>query len=77
MRPLLILFICLLVIESCAFREKSDVPQIDQSKITVDNLIWDLDQLQQVPDFEYLDSTSKVREILFNGPDHEGKETSV
>ncbi len=33
--------------------------------------------MQKVPEFEYLDSTSNVREILFKGPDHNGKSTKV
>ncbi len=33
--------------------------------------------LQKAPEFEYLDSTSKVREILFKGPNHRGKSTKV
>lgn len=37
-----------------------------------DDLIWNLDSLQRIPEFEYLDSTSGVREILFKGPDHKG-----
>lgn len=74
---LFILLICVWIIGSCGVSKKSDVPQIDQSKIAIDDLIWDLDQLQQVPGFEYLDSISKVREILFDGPLHEGKKTKV
>jgi dienelactone hydrolase len=62
---------------SCSSQENLDIPRIDQSLIKVDDLIWDLDLLQQTPDFEYLDSTSKVREILFEGPDYEGKKTKV
>ncbi|NQU51397.1 MAG: dienelactone hydrolase family protein [Bacteroidetes bacterium] len=43
----------------------------------VDNLLWDLELLQKVPEFEYLDSTSKVREILFKGPEYRGASTKV
>jgi dienelactone hydrolase len=45
--------------------------------IQLDDLIWDLDHLEQAPEFEYLDSTSKIREILFRGPDHRGENTTV
>ena len=58
---------------SCTHKEKSDIPRIDRSLIKMDDLIWDLDLLELAPEFEYLDSTSKVREILFKGPDHYGK----
>ncbi|HPF52511.1 MAG TPA: dienelactone hydrolase family protein, partial [Draconibacterium sp.] len=54
-----------------------EIPRIDKALIKVDSLIWDLDYLQQTPDFEYLDSTSKVREILFEGPGYQGKATKV
>ena len=62
---------------SCTHEEKSDIPRIDLSLIQMDDLIWDLDLLQRAPLFEYLDSTSKVREILFKGPDHHGNNTKV
>ncbi|WP_157943844.1 alpha/beta hydrolase family protein [Arenibacter sp. N53] len=45
--------------------------------IKVNDLIWDLDLLQQTPEFTYLDSTSRVRQILFKGPDHKDKSTQV
>jgi dienelactone hydrolase len=61
----------------CSAQENSDIPRINQSLIKVDDLIWDLDILQQTPEFEYVDSTSKVREILFKGPDYQGKSTKV
>lgn len=62
---------------SCTIQDKDIIPKIDQSLIKVDDLIWDLDALQQTPEFEYIDSTSNVREILFKGPDHNGKSTKV
>ncbi len=73
----LLLFVWMLTIISCTTQENLDIPRIDQSLIKADDLIWDLDLLQQTPDFEYLDSTSKVREILFNGPLDNGKKTKV
>lgn len=66
-----------LFVVSCAQQKKPEIPQIDQSLIKVDDLIWDLESLQKTPAFEYLDSTSKVREIYFDGPDHRGKSTKV
>ncbi|MDO5977377.1 alpha/beta hydrolase family protein [Flavivirga spongiicola] len=75
-RVSLLLFL-ILVLTACAKREKNKTPIIDQSLIKVDNLIWNLDALQEVPPFKYLDSTSKVREIMFKGVDHQGKETQV
>ena len=74
---MLLLFVCLLTVISCSTQENSDIPRIDKSLIKVDDLIWDLDYLQKKPDFEYLDSTSKVREILFEGPEYQGKATKV
>ncbi|MBK6283835.1 MAG: dienelactone hydrolase family protein [Draconibacterium sp.] len=73
----LLLFVWLLTVISCSTPENPDIPRIDKSLIKVDDLIWDLDYLQQKPDFEYLDSTSKVREILFEGPEYQGKATKV
>ncbi len=77
--PFAILLLCVFAITStgCTHQENIDSPQIDQSKILVDNLIWDLDSLQKIPGFEYLDSTSGVREILFKGPDYNGESTKV
>ncbi len=66
------------VIVACSNgKEYSDSPKIDQSLIKVDDLIWDLELLQQTPAFEYLDSTSSVRELLFKGPDHKQRSTKV
>jgi len=67
----------LMIGASCASQETQDTPRIDRSLIGTHGLIWDLDLLQQVPEFEYLDSTSRVREILFKGPDHSGESTKV
>lgn len=73
----LLFFILLLTIISCSSQENLEIPRIDKSLIKVDDLIWDLEYLQQTPVFEYLDSTSKVREILFEGPEYQGKATKV
>ena len=67
----------ILVLSACAKQQEPDIPRINQSLIKVDDLIWDLDLLQQTPEFAYLDSTSKVREILFKGVDYQGKSTKV
>ena len=75
MRQLIIFLILILALTSCS--KKQEIPRIDQSVIKIDDLIWDLDALQQAPDFEYLDSTSSVREFLFKGPDYNGKSTKV
>ncbi|MFA5814282.1 MAG: dienelactone hydrolase family protein [Bacteroidales bacterium] len=77
MRKIILLLACILTLVSCSRQENPDLPRIDQSVINVPDLIWDLDLLQQTPEFEYLDSTSRVREILFKGPDHLGKATKV
>jgi dienelactone hydrolase len=67
----------LFLVSSCANQDNDNIPKIDQSLIKVDDLIWDLDALQKKPEFVYLDSTSKVREILFKGIDYKDKETTV
>lgn len=72
--PLLIL---ILISFSCIRHENLDIPRIDQSLIKTDDLIWDLEFLQRTPGFTYLDSTSKVREIYFNGPNYLDKATKV
>lgn len=77
MKRFISVLILILGLISCTNQENLDIPRIDQSLIKVDDLIWDLDLLQQAPDFEYLDSTSKVREILFHGPLKNGKKTKV
>jgi dienelactone hydrolase len=77
MKRFISMFILILGIISCTAQENLDIPRIDQSLIKLEDLIWDLDILQQTPDIEYLDSTSKVREILFEGPDYHGKSTKV
>lgn len=65
---------------SCTAEQKLEsinIPIIDQSLIDVDTLIWDLDKLQELPEFEYLDSTSRVREIIFKGVDINGESRKV
>ncbi len=77
MRKIIYLCVLALFAIACTQQKKPDLPHIDQSIVNVDDLIWDLDALQQIPEFEYLDSTSSVREILFKGPYHNGKSTKV
>lgn len=77
MSKIRILSFWILTLLSCSTNRRMDVPKIDQSLIKVDDLLWDLNLLQQTPEFEYLDSTSKVRKILFKGPDYYGKSTKV
>jgi len=60
---------------SCSSEER--VPEIDMSVFRNGNLPWDLSALQKVPRYSYLDSTSSVREILFEGPVHYGRQTKV
>lgn len=55
----------------------SPILKIDKSLIKTEDLIWDLEFLEKTPEFDYLDSTSKVREIMFDGQDHFGKSTKV
>jgi dienelactone hydrolase len=68
-------WICIL--SACAGKEEMEIPRIDQSLIKADDLIWDLDFLQQTPEFSYLDSTSRVRELVFKGVDYKGSDTQV
>lgn len=77
MRKILVSLLWFMIVASATGQENSDIPRIDQSVIKVKNLIWDLDLLQQTPEFKYLDSTSGVREIVFKGPHHKGKPTKV
>lgn len=77
MKKTILLVFLVVLLASCSQHEISDLPRIDRSFIQTDDLIWDLDYLEQVPEFEYLDSISKVREILFKGPDHHGTPTRV
>jgi dienelactone hydrolase len=77
MRLILLLLLWTFTVISGSGQENSGIPRIDQSLIKVKDLIWDLDLLQQTPGFEYLDSTSGVRKILFDGPDYAGKKTKV
>jgi dienelactone hydrolase len=73
-----VLFLCIGLFLTIGFgQEDSKVPTIDKSPIDMEGLIWDLELLQQAPGFTYLDSVSRVREILFNGPEHDGKSTKV
>ena len=62
---------------ACNQQEKSNLPRIDRSILNVDDLIWDIESLHETPPYAYLDSTSKVREIHFKGPDDNGKTTHV
>ena len=62
---------------SCSKRDNSVIPKIDKSLIKLDDLIWDLDALQETPGFVYIDSTSKIRQLLFKGIDYKGKATNV
>ena len=62
---------------ACRGQDTYQIPSIDLSIVNVDDLIWDLEFLEREPEFDYMDSTSKVREILFDGPDHSGEPTKV
>jgi hypothetical protein len=77
MRKTYVLIFSMVSFVSCSQQETADIPRIDQSLIESDDLLWDLDLLQETPAYEYLDSTSTVREILFKGPDHQGQPTRV
>jgi len=77
MRKTIPLLLLAAIFVACSQQEIPEIPRIDQSLIQMDDLLWDLDHLEQAPEFEYLDSTSKVREILFKGPDHQGRDTRV
>ncbi len=72
-----LVFALAIIASSCTSQYRSNIPNIDTSIIKVDSLIWDLETLQKIPKYEFLDSTSKVREILFKGPDYLGKPTKV
>ena len=62
---------------ACNEQDTPHLPTIDLSIIKADDLIWDLEILQGTPGFDYLDSTSSVREILFEGPEYHGELTKV
>lgn len=67
----------ILILSACIGKQEAEIPRIDQSLIKADDLIWDLDVLQQTPEFSYLDSTSRVREVVFKGVDYKGANTKV
>lgn len=57
--------------------EEQKIPKIDLSLIHTKDLIWDLEALQEVPEFKEMDSTARVKEILFKGPNYNGESTEV
>jgi dienelactone hydrolase len=71
------ILIILLLQSGCIDDGRRSVPAIDRYSIRTENLIWNLEVLQKAPGFRYLDSTSSVREIIFDGPDHYGRRTKV
>jgi len=73
----LFLFLFLLVACTKKRNKTQKTPVINESLIKVKDLIWDLKQLQRVPNFEHIDSTSSVREIMFSVLDRNGKNTKV
>ena len=70
-------FFWICILSACVGKQEVEIPRIDQSLIKVDDLIWDLEFLQQIPEFSYLDSTSRVRELVFKGVDYKGADSKV
>lgn len=70
-------FFLFILVLSCNQVVSEQIPQIDKSALLTKNLIWDLDSLQKVPNFRYIDSTSRVHEILFEGPKYQGEKTDI
>ena len=78
MKKMLVPILAMMLMTACTQpNSQVEVPRIDQSAIQVKNLLWNLDSLQEVPTYTYIDSTSHVHEILFKGPDYQGKPTEV
>ena len=47
------------------------VPYIESPAIDRETLLWNLDELSQVPEMEWVDSTSAVRSLVFRSVDFE------
>ena len=61
----------------CSGPEVRSVTSIASPSVDRETLLWDLDELSQVPEMEWVDSTSAVRSLLFRSVDFEGAPTHV
>lgn len=61
----------------CSGPEVRSVPSIASPSVDRETLLWNLDELSQVPEMEWVDSTSAVRSLLFRSVDFEGAPTHV
>ena len=60
-----------------ALAQKTAIPIIDSKAVKINNLLWDLKSLSEVPQIEWLDHNEKVRTLLYKSVDYEGKPTQV
>jgi dienelactone hydrolase len=67
----------ILVNSAGSFAQKIKVPQIDATLIKTDSLLWDLHALSKAPVVKWLDKTSRVHSLLYQGTDYEGHSTQV
>lgn len=62
---------------SCNGPVTRSVPYIESPAIDRETLLWNLEELSQVPEMEWVDSTSAVRSLVFRSVDFEGAPTHV
>jgi|SRR5690625_3663010 len=76
--PYFFAFSCLL--SAFAFEIKAqnpDIPIIDARAISLDDLLWNLDELSTPPDVKWLDQGGTVKSLLYKSVDYKGNPTEV
>ena len=73
-----IFLLCMLGMLACDRKlNEGTMSKQDAEKTDLTDVLWDINSLKKTPQYRYIDSTSRVREILFQGPDYQGKKTEV
>ncbi|HEY5499663.1 MAG TPA: acetylxylan esterase, partial [Bacteroidales bacterium] len=62
---------------SCGSDFHKKAIEIDTSRFSHSDLLWDLKALSFVPEFKWVDSTSNVRSLIYKSVPYEGKPTEV
>ena len=76
--PYFFAFSCLL--SAFAFEIKAqnpDIPIIDARAISLDDLLWDLDELSIPPEVEWMSQDGAVKSLLYKSVDYKGNPTEV
>lgn len=74
----LLAFSCLLSAFAIEIKAQNpDIPIIDAGSISLDDLLWNLDELSTPPDVKWLDQGGTVQSLLYTSVDYKGNRTEV